>query len=184
MVRSSSALSEVWARRSIGALFGIFLAASSALPQNNLDVCRVTTDTWSVSGGYGTGIYEIGKFPVEDIEDGAKKSFRYETGSQLFIIDVEIEYGDTRDVEKGKPTRIMLSLLARRVEDEKNKSIRPVEAETDYRHKWGTVKLASQVVKNDVAQRFQLICSDGISKNGVQRGDPTWLKRLKERRQT
>lgn len=157
--------------------------ASAAYAQKNQDVCRVTTDTWSVSGGYGTGIYDIGKFPVDDFEDGAKKVFRYETDGRVYSVEAEVEYGDFRDVEKGKPIRIIISLLARLADgNEKTKSILPVEAETSYRYKFGTVAVSSHVVTGDVAQHFQLMCSDGISKSGVQRGNPIWLKKAKSRK--
>lgn len=98
-------------------------------------------------------------------------------------MDVEIEYGDYDDVEKGKPSRIMLSLLARRAEDEKEKSVLPVESWTTYRHKWGTVSVSTHVTKGDIAQHFDLMCSDGISKFGVKRGEPKWLKKAKEKRE-
>jgi len=151
-------------------------------PQKNLDVCRVTTDTWSVSGGYGTGIYEIGKFSVDDIEDGAKKSFSYETNGRVFSVDAEVEYGDFKEVEKGKPTRIILSLFARLSDDKSIQStFRPVEAGTTYRYKWGTAYVSNNVVIGDTAQHFQLTCSDGISKTGVLRGDPKWLKKMKDK---
>ena len=58
-----------------------FLGALAIMPcsvsaQRNLDVCRVTTDTRSLKEGYGTGTYEVGKFPVNSIEDGAMKSYQ------------------------------------------------------------------------------------------------------------
>src|SRR5690606_1985042 len=100
---------------------------------------------------------------------------------QIYIIDVEVEYGDMRDVEKGKPTRMMLSLHARRAEDQNSKTILPVEAETRYRHKWGTIAVSTHVVQGDTAQHFQLTCSDGLSNKGVQRGEPAWLKKAKKK---
>ncbi|MEQ1644772.1 MAG: hypothetical protein ABL959_15090 [Pyrinomonadaceae bacterium] len=112
-----------------------------------------------------------------------KKSYRYETDGRVFVVDVEVEYGDFKDVEKGKPTKIILSLLAR-LSDEKNMSapVRAVEAGTTYRHKWGTVYVSKRVVIGDVAQHFQFTCSDGISKTGVQRGDPKWLKKIRDKK--
>jgi hypothetical protein len=168
----------------ITALLGILLSCSGeARGQKNFDVCRVTTSTWSLSGGIGTGIVEIGKFSVDDIEDGIERSFRYETDGRTFSVDVEVEYGDSRDVDKGKPTRIILSLLAT-LSGEKNASppVRPVEAGASYRYKWGTVHLSNDVVTGDVAQSFTLTCSDGISKTGVKRGEPEWLKKSKQKK--
>jgi hypothetical protein len=164
-------------------LFIAFLLAVVCIPrpvtaQRNLDVCRVTTDTRSLKEGYGTGTYEVGKFPVDSIEDGTEKSFRYETDGRTYSIDVEVEYGDFNDVEKGKPTRIILSLFVHLLNDKTAASMRaPVEAGTSYRHKWGTAYISADVVFGDIAQHFKLICSDGISKNGVQRGEPKWLKK-------
>jgi hypothetical protein len=146
--------------------------------QRNLDVCRVTTDTRSLKEGYGTGIDEVGKFPVDSIEDGTEKSFRYETDGRTYTIDVEVEYGDSKDVEKGKPKRITLSLFVKLLNDKTATSmLSPVEAGTSYRHKWGTVYVSADVVVGEIAQHFELTCSDGISKTGVQRGEPKWLKK-------
>ncbi len=160
---------------SVGAI--VFSFAGVATAQKNLDVCRVTTDTRTNGGG--TGIYEIGKFPIDDISGITNKSFQYSWDKQLFTIEVSVEYGDMRDVEKGKPTRMMLSLLARRVEDKMN--VLPVEAETQYRYKWGMIAVGIDVVNGDTIQHFQLRCSDGLSKNGLQRGEPKWLTNTKKK---
>jgi hypothetical protein len=113
------------------ALFGALSCASSAISaQKNLDVCRVTTDTRSIKEGYGTGIYEIGKFPVDDIEDTTRKSFRHETDGRMFTVDVEVAYGDFIDGEKRKPTKIILSLLVKLSNDKSSASmVTPVEAD-------------------------------------------------------
>jgi hypothetical protein len=162
----------------ITVLIAVVCIPRSVTAQRNLDVCRVTTDTRSLKEGYGTGIYEIGKFPVDSIEDGSEKSFQYETDGRTYTVDVEVEYGDFKDVEKGKPTRIILSLFVKLLNDKTAASmLSPVEAATSYRHKWGTVYVSVDVVVGDTAQHFQLTCSDGISKNGVQRGKPKWLKK-------
>lgn len=161
----------------LAVIIGMFIHAGDALAQQNQDVCRVTTHTRSISDGRGTGIYEIGKFAVDDIESATVKSFQYQWDKQLFIIDVEVDYGDMRDVEKGKPTWLMLSLLARRIEDQNIKTILPIQAESRYRHKWGTISLSTDVVNGDLIQHFKLMCSDGLSKNGLQRGKPKWMKK-------
>ena len=161
----------------IGALFCV---SSSVQAQKNLDVCRVTTDTRSIKEGYGTGIYEISKFPVDDIDDATTKSFRYETDGKVYTVDVEVEYGDFGDVEKGKPTKIILSLLVKLLSDKNSASmVTPIEVGTNYRYKWGTVYISNDVVTGDIAQHFRFTCSDGISKDGVQRGEPKWLKKSK-----
>lgn len=160
------------------ALFAGLLCTSYVVSaQKNLDVCRLTTDTRSIKEGYGTGIYEIGKFPVDSIEEPTKKSFRYETDGHIFTVDVEVEYGDFNDVEKGKPTKIIFSMLVKLLNDKRSASmVMPIEAGTKYRYKWGTSYVSSNVVTGDTAQHFQLTCSDGISKDGVQRGEPKWSK--------
>jgi hypothetical protein len=161
----------------IGALFCV---SSTVNAQKNLDVCRVTTDTRSIKEGYGTGIYEIGKFPVDDIEGTTTKSFQYQTDGKVYTVDVEVEYGDFRDVEKGKPTKIILSLLVNLLNDKGSASmVTPIEAGTNYRYKWGTVYVSNDVITGDTAQHFRFTCSDGISKDGVQRGEPKWLKKPK-----
>lgn len=166
----------------IGLALTLAVFASPVFGQKNLDVCRVTTHTRSISQGYGTGIYEIGKFPVDDFEKGAEKKFSYETDGRKYTVKAEVEYGNFKDVEKGKPIRILLSLVAQ-LADEKDKSekVLPVEAEATYRYKFGTVAVSMDVVTGDIAQSFQLTCSDGISKSGVQRGEPKWLKKAKTR---
>jgi hypothetical protein len=162
----------------IAFLIAAALIPPSVIAQRNLDVCRVTTDTRSLKEGIGTGIYEVGKFPIDSIEDGTEKSFRYETDGRTYTIEVEVEYGDFNDVEKGKPRWIILSLFVELLNDKTAASMRaPVEAGTSYRHKWGTAYVSANVVVGDLAQHFALTCSDGISKNGVQRGDPKWLKK-------
>ncbi len=162
-----------------GFTFALLCSVNSISAQTNRDVCRVTTHTWSVPGGYGTGIYEIGKFSVDDFEDGAKREFRYETDRQSYIIDVAVEYGDYKDVEKGKPIRILLSLRAR-IADEKqtDTAIQPVVAEATYRYKFGTIAVGKNVVTGDVSQKFELTCSDGISKGGLQRDESGQRKRI------
>lgn len=156
----------------------VFAASTLVSAQNNADVCRVTASTWGIKEKAGTGIYEIGKFPVDDIEDGATKSFRYETDDEVFVIEAEIEYGDSKDVERGKPTTINVSLLVKNTKNpESNPGLRAVEAGTTYGHKWGTVFVRKDVVIGDRAYNFQLKCSDGISKTGVKRGDPKWLRK-------
>ncbi len=164
----------------IGFALLLSFSANSALGQRNQDVCRLTTHTRSISDGRGTGIHEISKFPVDDIETGTTKSFQYQWDNQLFVIDVEVDYGDMRDVEKGKPAWLILSLLARRIEDQNSKTILPIEAESRYRHKWGTVSLSKDVVFGDLIQNFKVMCSDGLSENGVRRGEPKWLKKSKK----
>ena len=162
----------------------ITLVALTCLPsvvgaQKNLDVCRLTTDTRSLKHGYGTGIYEVGKFPVDDIDGTTKKSYRYEMDGRVYMVDVEVEYGDFNDVEKGKPTKIILSLLVKLLNDNTSAPmVTPVEAASKYRHKWGTVYLSTDIVVGDTAQHFQLTCSDGLSKDGVQRGEPKWPKKI------
>jgi hypothetical protein len=164
------------------AVCGALSCASSLVSaQKNLDVCRVTTDTRSLKEGYGTGIYEIGKFPVDDIENTTRKSFRYETDGRVFTVDAEVEYGDSKDVEKGKPTKIIFSLLVKLSNDKSSGSmLTPIEAGSKYRYKWGTIYVSNDVVIGDIAQHFQLTCSDGISKDGVQRGQPKWVKKRNE----
>jgi hypothetical protein len=164
-------------------VFLLGLLASSTVTvqaQRNLDVCRVTTSSWSIEEKRGTGIYEVGKFPVDDFEDGARKTFRYESDGNAFSIEAEVEYGDFPAVEKGNPTMINLSLL---VDDAslpgKESGFAAVQAGTTYRHKWGTVFVRKDVVKGDSVYTFKLTCSDGLFKSGVQRGDPKWM--LKER---
>lgn len=160
-----------------------FLVALTCLPfmasaQKNLDVCRLTTDMRSVKEGYGTGIYEVGKFSVDDF-DGTKHNYRYETDGRVYIVDVDVEYGDSKAVEKGKPSQIILSLLVKLLNDTTSDSMAiPVEAGSKYRHKWGTVYISANVVVGDAAQHFRFTCSDGLSKDGVQRGEPKSLKRL------
>ncbi len=165
-------------------IVGLFGALSYGEPevkaQKNLDVCRVTTDTRSIKEGYGTGIYEVGKFPVDDIEDTTKKSFLYETIGNAFSVDVEVEYGDFKAVEKGKPTEIVLSLLVRLTGNQNTTpEVTAVQAGTTYRHKWGTVYVSKDVLIGGIAQHFQFTCSDGLSKGGIQRGEPKWLKKNK-----
>ena len=161
----------------------VLMLASSALGQKNLDVCRVTTSIWSIEEKIGTGIYEIGKFPVDDFDAGAKKIFRYESGDNAFSIEAEVEYGDFPAVEKGKPTMINLSLL---VNDdklpEKIERFSAVEAGATYGHKWGTVFVRKDVVKGDRVFSFSLMCSDGLSRGGVQRGEPSWMRKAKKKR--
>lgn len=144
----------------------VFASLSVTYAQRNLDVCRVTTDTRG-RDGRGTGIYEIANFPVDDIENTTSKLFQYEWDKQLFVIQVDVEYGDMRDVEKGKPIRMMRSLLARRVEDKEK--IFPVEAETKYRYKWGMIAVSTDVMNGELIQGFQLRCSDGLSKDGLSK---------------
>jgi hypothetical protein len=160
----------------------IHVWAAGMVAKKNLDVCRVTTDTRNLSSGYGTGIYELGKFAVYDIEEVTRKAFRDERDKQIFIVDVEIEYGDYKDLEKGKPARVMLSMLARHAENESNKSILPVEAWTTYGRKWGTVSVSTQVVTEDIVQHFALTCSDDVSKFGVKRGEVKWLTKTKAKK--
>lgn len=160
----------------IALLGALCCSASKASAQKNFDVCRVTTDT-RFSGG-GTGIYEIGKFPIDNIDDTTEKHFLYEKDGRAYSVDVEVEYGDSKDVEKGKPTRIILSLLVKLSNDKSSASmVRPIEAGSKYRYKWGTTYVSGALVIGDVSQHFQLTCSDGISKDGVQRGEPKWLKK-------
>ncbi len=166
----------------IGLAIMLSIFVPTIFGQKNLDVCRVTTHRRSISQGYGTGIYEIGKFPVDDFDDGAKKAFNYETDSRKYIVEAEVEYGDIEDVEKGKPMRILLSLVARLAnEKDGTETVLPVEAEATYRYKFGTVAVSMDVVTGDLAQSFKLTCSDGISKGGIQRGEPKWLKKSKTR---
>ena len=179
MVRFSSGVRKL----GFGILIGTLCAtASSGQMLGNLDVCRVTTDTWSLHDGRGTGLYLIDKFPVDDISGVTKKVFHYDdNGGHTFQIDVEVEYGFMKDVEKGKPTNIQLSLLARNTSQKDDRSIIPAEANADYRRKWGRVSIETTVVNGDVAQRFGLSCSDGLSKNGLRRGDPSWLKKQRDK---
>ncbi len=65
------------------AVFSVILSATIAFMSNiptfaqrNLDVCRVTATTWSIEEKRGTGIFEIGKFPINDFE-GSAKNFLY-----------------------------------------------------------------------------------------------------------
>jgi hypothetical protein len=163
------------------AFVSIFVSAGSVLvsAQNNLDVCRVTTDTRFKGGG--TGIYEIGKFPVDSFEDGAAKSFRYKTDGRDFIIEVEVEYGYFDDVEKGTPKVIFLRLLARLSNDSSPPQSRWIESMSTYRYKWGTTQIDKAIATGETVQHFQLACSDGISKYGVKRGEPKWLRKLKSK---
>jgi len=167
-------------------LFTTFLVAVTCLPsvvkaQKNLDVCRVTTDTRSLKEGGGTGTYEVGKFPVDDIKGTTEKSYRYETDGRVYMVDVEVEFGDFRDVEKGKPTRIILSLLVKLLGDNLSASTAiPIEAGSKYRHKWGTLYVSAAVLVGDLSQHFRFTCSDGLSKDGVQRGEPKWLKKVRK----
>jgi len=158
----------------IGLLGAVCCLVSAVKAQKNLDVCRVTTDTRAQ--GYGTGIYEIGKFPIDNIEGTTEKSYDYETDGRTFKINVEVEYGDFSAVEKGKPTEIILSLLVGLADKNSASEDTPVQAGTTYGHKWGTLYVEKAVVFGDFAQYFQLTCSDGISKNGVKRGEPKWRK--------
>ena len=168
--------------RHVGLAIMLAVFASSVFGQKNLDVCRVTTHTRSISQGNGTGIYEIGKFPVDDFDEGAEKTFIYDIDGRKYHVEAEVAYGDSRDVEKGKPIRIILSLVARlAVEKDKAAAVLPVEAEGTYRYKFGTIAVSMDVVTGDIAQNFQLMCSDGISKGGVQRGELKWLKKTKKR---
>jgi hypothetical protein len=156
------------------------LANKSVYTQKNSDVCRVTTSIWSIEEKLGTGIYEVGKFPVDDFDDGAKKVLRYEDEGDSFSITAEVEYGDFHAVEKGKPNSINLSLLV--VDsNESNKvwDFSAVKGGTDYRYKWGTVFVRKNMVKGDKVFTFTLTCSDGLSKNGVHRGQPNWMKKIK-----
>jgi hypothetical protein len=166
--------------RHISLTLALAVFALGVFGQKNLDVCRVTTHKRSISEGYGTGIYEIGKFPVDDFDDGEEKTYVYETDGRKYDVKAEVEYGDFRDVEKGKPTRIILSIAAK-VADEKDKTklALPVEAEGTYRYRFGTISVSMDVVTGDIAQSFQLTCSDGISKGSVQRGEPKWLKKAR-----
>ena len=91
--------------RYIGVAITFAVFASSALGQKNLDVCRVTTHTRSISQGYGTGVYEIGKFPVDDFDEGAEKNFSYETDGRKYTVKAEVEYGNFKEVEKPKSFR-------------------------------------------------------------------------------
>ena len=112
-VRRRQPLSEAAThKRLLVFLLGLLAASAvSVQAQRNLDVCRVTTSIWSIEEKRGTGIYEVGKFPVDDFEDGARKTFRYESEDKAFLIEAEVQYGDFQAVEKGKPTMINLSLL-------------------------------------------------------------------------
>jgi hypothetical protein len=162
----------------IALLIAVACIPFSVIAQRNLDVCRVTTDTRSLKEGYGTGIYEVSKFPVDSIEDGFEKTYGYETDGRKYTIHVEVEYGDSKDVEKGKPKKIVLSLTVKLSDDKTAASmLSPVEAGTTYRHKWGTAYVSAEVVVGDTAQHFRLTCSDGISKGGVQRGELKWSKK-------
>ncbi len=155
-----------------------FFANIPTPAQNNLDVCRVTTSTWGTKEPRtGTGIHEIGKFPVNDF-DGTAKSFSYSSGRKDFTIKAAIKYGDFRAVERRKPTEIMLSLLVSETSAETHETyIEAVEAGTTYGRKWGTVFVRNEISKGDVAYKFTLTCSDGISKSGVQRGETNTVRR-------
>jgi len=144
----------------------------------NLDVCQLTTDSRSLRAGYGTGLYRIGKFPIDDFNEVTSKTFHYETDGRSFDIMVEIEYGYIKDVEKGKPTSLRLSLLARNSSEKGNVSLLPVEANADYHHKWGRLSVETTIVNGDAAQRFGLSCSDGLAKKGLTRNEP-WLKKTR-----
>lgn len=142
--------------------------------QRNRDVCRVTSSIWSIEGKLGTGIYEVGKFPVDDFEDGSKRVFRYESEGSSFSITAEVEYGDFPAIQKRKPNWINLSLLVEDVNNSnKIRNFSAVEGGTTYRYKWGTVFVRRDLVKGDRVFTFTLTCSDGLSKVGVQRGEPS-----------
>ena len=163
-------------------LSGMLLVSGvSVRAQKNLDVCRVTTSIWSIEGKIGTGIYEVGKFPVDDFEYGAAKDFSYESDGNAFSIRSEVEYGDFPAVEKGKPILINLSLdVFEANAPSKRSDFGAVEAGATYRYKWGTVVVRKDVVKGDRVYTFTLTCSDGISKGGVQRGAPKWLQKKRK----
>lgn len=119
---------------------------------------------------------------MDDFEEGSKKDFIYKTDGREYRVKVEVEYGDFKNVEKGKPIRILLSLVATPADHEdKVETVLPIEAEATYRYKFGTIAVSMDVVTGDIAQNFQLTCSDGISKDGVQRGEPKWLKKTTKR---
>lgn len=164
---------------SIFVVVAIVFAAATVNGQKNQDVCRVTSSIWSISDGRGTGIYEIGKFPVDDIDDGATKNFTYKDAERVFSFRAEVEYGgDWKSFEKGKPSEIRISLL---VVDSETLDTAPkfsaVTAGTSYNHKWGTIYVSKDSVKGDLVYNFELKCSDGISKNGVKRGEPKWMQK-------
>lgn len=159
----------------------LFIFRTYVRAQKNLDVCRVTTSVWSIEGKIGTGIWEVGKFPVDDFDDGVTKEFHYERDGNSFSIRSEIEYGDFAAVERGKPTQIILSLdISDSNVVKKGSDFSSVEAGASYRYKWGTVFVRKDVVKGNRVYTFTLTCSDGITKSGVQRGEPIWLRQKRK----
>ena len=79
--------------------------------------CRVTTSTWSIKEKHGTGIYELGKFPLTDIEESASKSFKFDQYDANLSVNVSVEYGDFPAVERQKPTEIKLTSVGTKQTD-------------------------------------------------------------------
>jgi len=168
--------------RKIGLALLLTGFASSIFGQKNLDVCRVTTHTRSISQGDGTGVFEIGKFPIDDLEEGADLTFSYERDELKYSVRAEVDYVYLKHAVEGKPIVINLLLHAKFAnEKDTDNTVFPVEAQATYRYKFGSIAVGMDVVTGDLAQRFTLTCSDGISKHGVKRGEPKRLKKAKER---
>lgn len=133
----------------------------SIYARQNTDMCRVTASTWSLVDKVGTGIYELGKFPVTEKGDTTTKTFKFDNYDAGLIVSVGVEYGDFPAVEKGKPIEIRLELT---VSDKEQKAFHVPDtavAGTNYGRRWGRLYVEKQIARGQLIHTFMLDCNDG-----------------------
>jgi hypothetical protein len=132
--------------------------------QRRSDVCRVTSSTWSRPDKIGTGIYEVGRFSVSEIEEQTIKSFRFNLYDSNFVVNVGVEYGDAPAVEKGKPTDIHIALVVSGKEQDPFDFLENADtaiAGTSYGRRWGSLYVRKEIVSGQSVHTFTLTCNDG-----------------------
>jgi hypothetical protein len=142
----------------------VLLSPYPIYAKHNADVCRVTASTWSVIDKIGTGISELGTFPVKVSDDRTTKSFTYQAYEAGLVVTVGIEYGDTQAVGKGKPTNILLVMVVSDKEQDPFDFLafpNNVEVGTTYGHRWGSIYVKKQVALGQLVHTFTLTCNDG-----------------------
>ena len=150
----------------------VLLCSISIVAQTPTDICRVTTSYMNISEKIGSGIIALGAVPSTDktpyisgefrpttFQDETLKTFK-DNKTEMFV-GINIEYGDFRAAEKGKPTSIKLSISVSDKEQDALRFSEGISSETTYGKRWGGLSVERQVIVANLVHTFRLSCDDG-----------------------